>query len=229
MLITYFLGGEWTFYGITFFIELFVSELLFLMTQRKKKHFIFRLAGVAVIFFLMFLFFPPFIQNTFPSLKENLVAIYSYDTFYFIIIFVISFLAMMLAFDESIWNILFCCVAGYCVQHAVFLIYDVFVIAINGTGIWKNEFFRFFVEMLLNIPFYFLFAHRLTKADCINVGSKDIVLFSLSAVIINIILSLWELYDTRTTTTIVFEELYSIACSILILFLQFSVFLKYKI
>ena len=83
-------------YKLQFMLELLIAELLFCWKLKRKNHFYIRLiVSILVSFLLAFL-----------------IPIISYDSIYvsllFIVLAIISFVALMFCFDESIINILFC-------------------------------------------------------------------------------------------------------------------------
>ena len=82
-------------YKLQFMLELLIAELLFCWKLKRKNHFYIRLiVSVLVSFLLAFL-----------------IPIINYDSIYvsllFIVLAIISFVALMFCFDESIINILF--------------------------------------------------------------------------------------------------------------------------
>ena len=50
-------------------------------------------------------------------------------------IFFVTLLACKVCFDESWWNILFCCIAAYSMQHIAFVVYNMIVTGLGLAGL----------------------------------------------------------------------------------------------
>src|SRR5699024_13258 len=53
----------------------------------------------------------------------------------FFAIFFVTLLACKVCFDESWWNILFCCIAAYSMQHIAFVVYNMIVTGLGLAGL----------------------------------------------------------------------------------------------
>lgn len=99
-------------YKIVFMLELIIAELIFIVNLRKRSHFTVRavcsIAGLLLVAFL----FP----------------IVDYSAWWTCIMFAIMFFASLIGikicFNESWWNIVFCGLAAYTVQHIAFVVSD---------------------------------------------------------------------------------------------------------
>ena len=182
-------------YKLQFMLELLIAELLFCWKLKRKNHFYIRLiVSVLVSFLLAFL-----------------IPIVSYDSIYvsllFIVLAIISFVALMFCFDESIINILFCGVSSYCMQHIAYSLYQTFMVItlldggnslnIYGSGATVNfEFFTFAIYLdfyiITYLGLYFIFRKHLKKGEDFYITNTWLFLIVgfifLSAIFLNSIM-----------------------------------------
>lgn len=143
-------------YKLIFTAELLAGECLFCSRLARRDKFVWRAALSLVLIFA--------IAFALPILRYDAVWV----SVLFLTIFAASVGAAMFCFDETAWNVLFCCVAAYIVQHFAYVLFDgasAFVADVFGTiyefdpysetGVRASG-FDTFVKCVLYLIVYFL-------------------------------------------------------------------------
>ena len=215
-------------YKLQFMLELLIAELLFCWKLKRKNHFYIRLiVSVLVSFLLAFL-----------------IPIVSYDSIYvsllFIVLAIISFVALMFCFDESIINILFCGVSSYCMQHIAYSLYQTFMIItlldggnslnIYGSGATVNfEFFTLAIYLdfyiIAYLGLYFIFKKHLKKGEEFYITNTWLFLIVgfifLSAIFLNSIM-IYNYDQKKDRLALIVTFVYSIISCLLVLIFEFK-------
>ncbi len=101
-------------YKILFMAEIITAAVIFSLNLRRRDHFAVRVAcSAAGLFLIAFLY---------PIVAYNALWI----CFMFFMMFLALLCAMKICFNERWWNILFCGLAAYTIQHIAFVIFDSF-------------------------------------------------------------------------------------------------------
>lgn len=220
-------------YKILFLVELLVAEGVFCHKLRRRPGFVLRLVACPAICFAFAAWYPlgPY-------------TVFSNSVLFFAIFFV-TLLACKVCFDESWWNILFCCIAAYSMQHIAFVVYNMIVTGLGLAGLLArmgtvlNPYGDATVESGLNpltilayadcyflIYWYFgyFLNRRMTRNEDLSLGRKPLIAFSGLGVAVNIVLHMVTvLHTTADSTSVFLENLYNLLCCVLLLFLQFGV------
>lgn len=98
---------------IQFPIELLVAEFLFTFRLARRRYFLLRYIAVLAVCAAVFVFFPLPSENAF------------YVSFMYLALFAVTVAAHKFAYKERWIIILFCCVAGYTVQHFAYELYNI--------------------------------------------------------------------------------------------------------
>lgn len=220
-------------YKVLFMAELLVAEVIFCHKLRRRPWFWLRLAVCVVVCFAAAVLYP---------LGPNTVAA---DSVLFFALFFVTLVGCKVCFDESWWNILFCCIAAYSVQHIAFVVYNMIVTGLDLTGLLArmgtalNPYGEATVQQGLNpltilayadcyflVYWYFgyFLNRRMTRNEDLSLGRKPLIAFSGLGVAVNIVLHLVTVCNPAAdATSVLLENSYNLLCCVLILFLQFGV------
>ncbi len=218
-----------------FMIELILAEALFLKNLCRREYFILRLiAGLAVIFAVSFFF---------PLASYGAI----YISLMFFVLFAVTLFASWSLFKESFLKILFCCIAGYTVQH---LSYELYNLVLNVMGVDVSSFIMYGSQSAVVFPnafvaivyFYvyiviyffccFFFGGLICKNEKLQI--KSVFIFVLVGVLlaVDIILNAFVvsvIAPDANTVYLIIVGLYNIISCVIALFLQFQVTLRYKL
>lgn len=220
-------------YKILFMAELLAGEAFFYYKLRRRTWFWIRLLVTLAVCFAA--------ASLYPLGPYTVVS----NSALFFALFFVSLLAGKFCFDESWWNILFCGIAGYSVQHITFVVYDMIVTGLDLAGLLArmgtalNPYGEATIQSGLNpltilayVDCYFLlywyFGHflglRMARSEDLSLGRKPLIVFSGLGIAVNIVLHMVTvLHPAADATSVLLENLYNLLCCILLLFLQFGV------
>jgi hypothetical protein len=139
-------------------------------------------------------------------------------------IFWVSVLLFLPCFDGPKRNVLFCCTAGYCVQHIAAMSYQALAVFLPDISSWLDNLLQCIECVIVYSIVYITLGQRIKRNNCINLNNGYIVFFSALTILINIAVSVFRRLEAIGTITEIAESVYSVICCILVLFLQFSVF-----
>lgn len=220
-------------YKIIFLVEILAAEALFCHNLRRRPWFWLRLAVSLVFCFAAAALYP-----------LGSYTVFSHSALFFSIFFV-TLLACRVCFDESWWNILFCGIAAYSVQHIAFVIYEILVTGLDLGGLLArmgtalNPYGEATIQSGLNpltilayVNCYFLsywyfgyfLNQRMSRNEDLSLGRKPLVVFSGLGVAVNIVLHMVTVLNTAADpTSVLLENVYNLLCCVLVLLLQFGV------
>lgn len=226
-------------YKILFLFELLTAEAIFSYKLRRRKHFIPRILGVAAICVVFSVLYP---------LTDYTVA---YNSGIFFAIFFVTLIGMKVCFDESWWNILFCAVAAYSVQHIAFVTYNMLVMGLNLESILSemggalNPYGNYSMDGGLNpltviayadcyILIYWYFGYflneRMKRNEDLSLGRKPLIIFSGLLIAVDIVLHMITVMNTEADrVSVMLENGYNLLCCLLVLFMQFGVLSRRKL
>lgn len=196
-----------------FIIELMIACSFSFFFLKPRNHFIYRI-GATIILLLTISFIAP--VNWYSML----------NTIRYIGFFILMLVGMYFCFDNNGWELLYCGVAGYTVQHISYLTWTLLTYMIPKSlgSIEVLSVGRFILELATYIPFFFIFKKWKHDNPTLNTNNKTLIITSfiiLSAVI-------WLNY-LRSLNSASFSDIASIMCliyslgmSILSLIIQFS-------
>ena len=220
-------------YKILFMAELLVAEAIFCHKLRRRPWFWLRLVLCVAVCFAAAAAYP---------LGPDTVACYSV---LFFALFFVTLLGCKVCFDESWWNILFCGIAAYSVQHITFVVYNMIVTGLDLTGLLArmgtalNPYGEATIQSGLNpltilayadcyLLLYWYFGYflnqRMSRNEDLSLGRKPLIAFSGLGIAVNIVLHMVTVLNTTAdATSVLMENTYNLLCCVLILFLQFGV------
>lgn len=220
-------------YKVLFMAELLVAEALFCRKLTRRPLFLWRLAVCVAACFAAAVLCP---VGSYTVLSSSAL---------FFALFFVTLVGARVCFAESWWNLLFCCIAGYSVQHITFVAYNMIVTGLGLTGLLArmgtalNPYGEATIQSGLNpltilayADVYFLLywyfgyflSRRMTRGEDLSLGRKPLIAFSGLGVAVNIVLHMVTVRNTDAdATSVVLENSYNLLCCVLILFLQFGV------
>lgn len=219
-----------------FVIELLIAEILFVAKLQRRSYFILRLIAGTALLFLFSFFFPVIPDNAF------------YVAFMFLVIFSASLCYVKFLFAETWFKVIFCCMAGYTVQHLAYELFNLINTAIGANanlplgfyGDGPVSFFAnplsFVIYLCVYITCYFLsaflFAKNVKKNKSLHLKNGFLFLFVIFLVIVDVFLNALVVYYVAAegnTLYLVIVGIYNILCCGIALFLQFEVSLRKQI
>lgn len=216
-----------------FMAELLTAEGLFLATLKRRNLFFLRALGVLVVCFAFSFFFPVVENSPF------------YMCFMFICLFLFTVVAVKFVFKESWFKLLFCCVAGYTVQHLAYQLNNIVNVAMtDGSGnasmgmygtefapMFSNPFFAivyFFIYILTYALCYYAFARRLNSETFALPNFLSMALVS-AILVVDIILNAVVVHFISIPIGVIVSGLYNVVCCLFGLFLQCQVILSWSL
>lgn len=103
-------AGQLFYYRFVVLLELFLAEILLCRNLKKRKHFLLRLVLSVLSVFLIVALSP-------------IVYTVAYLFCMFTVMFVLTVGVLWACFEESLWNVIFCSIVAYCVQHISYVTY----------------------------------------------------------------------------------------------------------
>ena len=220
-------------YKILFLFELLAAEGIFSYKLRRRKKFPVRLLVCVAVCIAFSVFYP---------LEQYTVM---YNSGIFFAIFLVTLIGFKVCFDESWWNIMFCALAAYSVQHIAFVTYSMVNLGLNLENILSemgsvlNPYGNYGMEGGLNpltviayldcyVLIYWYFGYflneRMKRNEDLSLGRKPLIVFSGLMIAVDIILHMVTVMNTDADrTSVMLENGYNLLCCVLVLFLQFGV------
>ncbi len=221
--------------SVQFVLELLIAEGLFLWRLDRRNYFLLRLIGAVAAIFLLAWLFPVPVQNAF------------YTSFIFLVIFLFTVLMAKLVFRESWIKLIFCCIAGYTVQHLAYEIYNlallVMGVSVGTSGLYGNHSVQPFPNAFIAIVYFFLyiviyffaeflFGKRIEGGEPLRLTSGTFIVFCGLLLAIDIVLNavvMYVLADGADDLYLIVIGVYNILCCIIVLFLQFEVTMRRRL
>ena len=211
-------------------IELLIIEAMFVSRLRRRKYFLLRLIPCIIIIFTVVTFFP---------LK--------YDALYnsFMFFFVLTLLMVIFCFRDRLWNVLFCCLAAYTVQHVAYLLNTILInLFIDDYGnvyqggelpqltagqnavIWIVYFACY---LMVYAEAYLLLISIIPKNPDLQLGRTVMIVICGLVIIVDIVFNMYTVYNTEGTLAVFLEEVYNLIICLLVLQMQFQKLRQKKI
>ena len=220
-------------YKVLFLFELLAAEGIFSFKLRRRNHFPVRVL-VSVGICLIFAVFYPLMDYT-----------VMYNSGIFFAIFLMTLFGFRFCFDESWWNILFCALAAYSVQHIAFVTYNMVIMGLDLENILSqmgsvlNPYGNYDMQGGVNpltvlayadcyVLIYWYFGYflneRMQRNEDLSLGRKPLIAFSGLLIAVDIVLHMVTVMNTAADrTSVMLEYSYNLLCCILVLFLQFGI------
>ena len=218
-------------YKCVFIAELVVAEALFLFRLKRKPHFWLRVVLACCCLFQVSVFVPIISYSAW------------YNAFVFMALFLFTLLFARFCFEESWKTLIFCCVAGYTMQHVAFETYSFIghlfnleqaanVYVSDGTLsiVSSPATFLTFVGSHYFVYFilYLLFGRQIKRGEPLELKSITLLMVIIVISLSNIALSslvTYKAYDPYNKSAVVLLDFYNVLCCILILYIQFKLVL----
>lgn len=206
-------------------VELLIIEAMFVSRLRRRKYFVLRLVACLLIIFTVVTLFP---------LKYEAL----YNSFMFLLFFLLTLIAVIFCFRDTLWNILFCCLAAYTVQHIAYLldtiiinllmddygnVYQGAVLPELSAGqyaiIWAVYFACY---ILVYAEAYLILISIIPKNPDLQLGRTVMIIISALVIIVDIVFNMFTVYNVESKLSVFLEEVYNLIICLLVLQMQFQ-------
>jgi hypothetical protein len=207
--------------AISYIIEIFLAEGMFLYPLERRKQFVWRLLAAILVCVFCAAFFP---SNLFERYSFGRAAI---NFLRYLFLFSLSMFAMYFCFRAKLWTILSACTAGYAVQHLtqrLSVILDLFIPLFDDLHSPYNTVCKAFLYF---IPTYLLFYFLLCrKRDKNYYEEVDVRLNVISIAIMFLCMLVTRIQDfgTQSLASKISNSVYAIICCGCALVLQSNVY-----
>lgn len=225
--------GSLIWYKFQFVIELIVIEAMFAFKLRPRKNFGWRLAICLATIFAIVAVFP---------VKYNAL----HGSVMFLFFFILTVGGFIVCFRESVWNILFCSIAAYTIQHIAYLTYTIIVnlfTSIDGNHIYHDSAVAFDVTTTIIATIVYLACYLMVYAEArflllpmipknsnLQLCSADMILASTLVILVDIVFNMITVYNAAADKLSVFlEQIYNLIICFLVLQMLFQKLNKKKI
>ncbi|EET62940.1 ATPase/histidine kinase/DNA gyrase B/HSP90 domain protein [Marvinbryantia formatexigens DSM 14469] len=216
-------------YKVMFMIQLLAGEGLFLVRLSRRKDFYLRCSIFVLVMVLA--------AAVFPVPSDGVW----YMSFLYLSLFALTLAGLAFCFEEPFWNLVFCGIGGYTVQHLGYLLYMSFI---DGTGLGRiygtviNPYSTgavetndlAFLEIVFYIDFYFLvytgafeiFDRLLRKNRNLYLGRIHMIFLSALLIGADVVFNMiTNYYTTDNIVSLLLERGYNIVLCLLILGLMY--------
>jgi hypothetical protein len=216
-------------YKLLFMFELLVSEFLFSFRLKKRKLFALRYALGAAVCLTAAAFFPVPVFNA------------AYMSFQYAVLFGMTVLLHALCFDEKVFHILFCLIAGYTVQHIAYCLSNGVLLMTglnyNVFGVYTDEVMSdtvpplniaigyivtFVIFYLTNYLAFLLFGNRIRKNENLRLKNRSLMLATGLTLLVSVVINAVVVYTVKETNFIVLASIYGVLCCGFIMYMQFG-------
>lgn len=198
--------------------ELLLAEHLFAHFLNRRLHYPLRLTVSCSLCLAMAFLFPV------PDWLSQYVV--PFGTLMYLWIFLCSGIGILLCYSEDLWSILFCCAAGYTVQHLASSLHDPVRQLLQTLHVPFSAPAAYLLTLL--IPYticYYIFSRDIKRLKKIHVDSKRLLVLSIVVVVVDIIASLvLQVISSRNMQIeyVTMLQLYGALSCVFILSVQFG-------
>ncbi len=196
-----------------FILQLLLAEFLFFCHMEKRKHFILRLTGGGVLFYLLSVLGPAFVMQYYTGFRTILILLF-------------LLLYMFLCFKRSFADILFCTIGAFTVQNLANNLNVIFC-GLIGTTFQMVSWEMFLVFGIVYLVCYFCCVKRIENLPDISTDRKKILAMTFMALIV-----CWVLQDRlikEGLDLMVVCRAPFVFCCILSLFVQFGFLEQFRL
>lgn len=219
-----------------FIIELLVAEGLFLYSLNLRKFAYIRIpVGIALTFVFSY-FFPIAYDNAY------------YMSMMFFVLFAFTILVAVFIFREAWLKIVFCCIAGYTLQHLAYEFYNLALNIMNVNadtpmGQYGSQAFSMFPNAFIAIVYFyiyivtyfgawFFFGNKIRRGEKLQIKSVFIFMLVVIIVAVDIILNaivVNNLAPDGNREYLIIVGVYNSVCCIVAMVLQFEISMRYEL
>ena len=225
-------------YRLVFLLELLIAEFLFCKNLKRRSNFVLRLILSFLLSIIVTIFFPLIYSNPY------------YISLMFIVIFISTLIGMYICFNESFWNVLFCGIAAYTVQHIAYTVYSIIVeifyldqildylisnnpyVGVDKVGGYSivTAIAYFTIYFCVYWIFYFTFASKIKKNSNLHIKNVSFIILSGVVIMVDVIFNMITVFNNdKNLTSYYLESLYNLISCFIAIELQFSQFSQKKI
>ena len=215
-------------YKIVFMEELLVSECLFVYRLERRKQFAQRAVLSVFACLAVATFVPVVVYNA------------AYTSFLFVAFFAFTLLCAKFCFAESWYNVFFCCIAAYTIQHLAYELFN-YISSVSGVGTSYSD--NIYSDAAPVIPdaytmimyvgiyatvywlMFLLFGTRVRKMEEMSLRGGWMLFLAAMIILIDIVFNAVTIYEWYETPNVVYRTvifLYNIVCCSLSLIVQFG-------
>lgn len=215
-------------YKIVFMAELLIAEGMFVIKLHRRSFFVLRAIIAAVVCLVTAVFVPVFAYNA------------AYTSLLFLAFFALTLLAVKFCFAESWYNVFFCSIAAYTVQHFAYELFN-YVSSVTGIGTAYSD--NIYSDVAPVIPngytvilylgvygfvywiMYFIFGDRIRKTEEMTLKGWWMLFLAAMIVLVDVVFNAIAVYEWNSDPNIVYRTiifLYNITCCPLALIVQFG-------
>lgn len=219
------------FYKFLFVFELLVVEALYTFRMKKRKYFVLRsVAAVAVCFFAAYLF--PVIEQAYSGW---------YTSVMFIVLFLITFGAIIFVFKISFKNAVFCAIAAYSAQHLAYELFklimmpfDILIskqmyggIPLDFSQINSSTILIALTYLEVYLAVYasaYFFIGKKLRSESIRIKNTSLLILAGVILLVDVILNAFIVYiDDYNKSYDIAVGVYNTLCCLLVFYIQRSI------
>ena len=216
-----------------FLLELLIAECLFTYRLSRRRFFALRAVAALAACWALFRFFPILSGNAF------------YISFMFLVLFAGTVFAFKFLYKETWLTIVFCCIAGYTVQHMTYELYNLAMTAMNinsnsPMGVYGSEWSPMFSNPVLLMLYlvlyaavyfgmYWAFGRRIKRHERLRLKNAFVFVFVVLILVVDILLNaivVFFLAEEENILYLIIVGIYNVLCCVFALYLQFEVALR---
>lgn len=222
-------------YKFIFMSEIIVSEAMFVYRFKRRKYFLLRLLAALVFCYLCtFLYLVPVYNAVYSSVM-------------FLVLFAITLPSLKFCFDETWYNIFFCGIAAFTVQHLAYELFN-YIGTVSGISeIFKNgiygeespEGINGYVIILYGGIYgtvywimFLLFGDRITSGDKPVFNGGTMLGLAALIVLVDVVLNMLATYRSYVRPDRVYRAIifiFNVISCIMALFVQFGLLSRYNL
>lgn len=207
---------------VPFIIQLIAGEIMFSLKYKRRRHFALRCALSLVGELLLCLLVFMMVSQNSSWLVSNLL--------FYPLLFLITLIGLFVCYDESVWSIVLCGVAGYTAQHLTAQIClilwgnDKITVIFGRSGIVDMVLFRITELLIFAAAYtviYLVFARKANAVAPAGMLGRNVFLLSVTTLVLMILLSsVRDHYAGESVALTIITRLFSIFCCVFLLLLR---------
>lgn len=216
-----------------FLLELLIAECLFTYRLSRRRFFALRAVAALAACWALFRFFPILSENAF------------YISFMFLVLFAGTVFAFKFLYKETWLTIVFCCIAGYTVQHMTYELYNLAMTAMNFNsnspmGFYGSKWSPMFSNPVLLMLYlvlyaavyfgmYWAFGRQIKRHERLRLKNAFVFVFVVLILVVDILLNaivVFFLAEEENILYLIIVGIYNVLCCVFALYLQFEVALR---
>ncbi len=222
-----FITGNFINWGWEFPLEIFVAMLIFAYGMRRRRNFFVRVVCCFLAYVAVILFMPNAVSISVYIEEAGNWVYFGASMIWCIIIWAVVLALFCVCFDEKPRWIIFCGVAGYCVQHASYSVYCIFEgLFLKDLGL-NVLWMQYIIMAVCYVIFFFVLRRSLKKNHAALENKLALLIVCVVALFIMVGLSLGINFYAHNEYEVLFR-LYGLSAALVLLGLLFTMLSKDK-